>query len=124
MREIKFRGMSEESGKWLYGCLSEIGRYTTIMSKGVGEIVDVKTVGQYTGLKDSKEREIYEGDILSFWREKGYVVYRDEKAQYVVNFRQGKYEKSLALICALKDPVVIGNTYENPELLEREQSNA
>lgn len=106
MRKIIFRGFSKTENRWLYGDPAQC-MYPFLES-----------VGLNTGLKDSKGVEIYEGDILSFWREKGYVAYRDEKAMYVVNFRQGKYEKSLALICALKEPVVIGNVYENPELLE------
>lgn len=129
MREIKFRGMSKDSGKWLYGCLSMIGRYTTVMDKGVGEIVDAKTVGQYTGLEDSKGVEIYEGDILDFEllrgkKSRGCVEYSNEGARYVVPFQREKYERPLSWVCALGKPVIIGNIYENHELLEQEAPNA
>ena len=121
MREIKFRGLSE-SGKWLYGCLSEIGRYTTIMSKGIGEIVDAKTIGQYTGVKDSKGREIYEGDIIKYREYCFEIIYtlycafcaRPLDAKWI--FRP-ELNQTTASACE-----VIGNTYENPELLEREEN--
>ena len=129
MRKIKSRGMSEDSGKWLYGCLSIIGRYATIMDEGVGEIVDAKTVGQYTGLKDRDGREIYEDDILDFEllrgkRSRGCVEYSNKGARYVVRYQRGKYEKSLWHVCTFGNPVVIGNTYENPDLLEQEVPDA
>ncbi|WP_321823477.1 YopX family protein [Pyramidobacter piscolens] len=115
MRKIKFRGMSK-SGKWLYGHFY------------VDEI-DEKTINQYTGLKDRDGREIYEGDILDFERmpgknAHGYVAYCDDKARYVVRFQREKYERALSWVCAVGNPVIIGNTYENPELLEAEVNNA
>lgn len=130
MREIKFRGMSKDSGKWLYGCLSMIGRYTTVMDKGVGEIVDAKTVGQYTGLKDRRGQKIYEGDILEFKPLRllnelppGRVEYCDEEARYVVWFRGEKNVKSLSWVTTLYKAFIAGNVYENPELLEQEAPN-
>lgn len=113
MRKIKFRGMSLDSGKWLYG------RFY------VDEIVDEKTISQYTGLKDRDGREIYEDDILDFEllrgkKSRGCVEYSNKGARYVVPFQRGKYEKSLWHVCTFGNPVVIGNIYENPELLEQE----
>lgn len=110
MREIKFRGMSLDSGKWLYGRL-----------KDMNEIVDAKTISQYTGLKDREGREIYEGDILEFERmpgknAHGYVAYCDEKARYVVRFQREKYERTLSLVCALYKAFIIGNVHDNPEM--------
>ena len=88
-----------------------------------------ESVGQYTGLKDREGREIYEGDILDFERmpgknAHGYVAYCDDKARYVVRFQREKYERPLSFVCALGKPVIIGNTYKNPELLEAEVNNA
>lgn len=117
MRKIIFRGFSRVENKWLYGdpsqCLYPL----------------IESVGLKTGLKDSEGREIFEGDILAFEilrgkNSRGCVEYSDEKAQYVVPFQQRKYERSLSWICSLGKPVVIGNVYENPDLLEQEQPNA
>lgn len=117
MRKIIFRGFSKAENQWLYGdpvqCMYPF----------------LESVGLNTGLKDSKGVEIYEGDIVDFEllrgkKSRGYVTYSDEKARYVVTFQRGKYERALSWVCAVGKPVVIGNTYENPDLLEQEQPNA
>lgn len=73
-RIIRFRGMSiEENYPGFYfgslGIIRDFGRaYCTIYDEYVPnriyKKVDSKTVGQFIGIKDIKEREIYEGDIL------------------------------------------------------------
>ena len=68
VREMKFRGKCVETGKWIYGMLSETvcgGNYhryiKPIEEKAVR--VDCKTIGQYTGMKTKGLFcEVYEGD--------------------------------------------------------------
>ena len=68
MREIKFRGKRKDNGEWIYGDLIQtkegiyiLPQNSSIYSMGFIEVIP-ETVGQYINIKDSKKREIYEGD--------------------------------------------------------------
>ena len=82
------------------------------------------TIMQSTGLKDKNGKEIFEGDILAFKTDDEVInvkIFWDEKHALFM-FRSEKYneEEPLAeLVEANTYPFeIIGNVYENPELLE------
>lgn len=75
---------------------------------------------QYTGIKDYEGKEIYEGDILKC------KLHNDEYENYLIAWNK-EYAEFEALnrdksnfICASiwNQFKIIGNIYENPELLE------
>ena len=146
MREILFRGKTK-NGEWFEGSLmkytvetptkreehykiqetfygftdeSNMPFFCDYMS-GFDEEVIPETVGQYTGLKDKNGNKIFEGDIIltgDFWSELTYVVEWDNDGSGFNPFRRCfEVSRGCTFICA-DDYEVIGNIYDNPELLE------
>ena len=125
MREIKFRGRVPDKG-WLYGDLRHIGNNLIyIVDKfGHGSNVNPNTVEQFTGLKDSEGREIYEGDIVEAkLKDKSFVkrFHMDETVTGEISFDGawglGEWD-ALWRLPRYYDLTVIGNIHDNPELLE------
>lgn len=78
---------------------------------------------QYTGIKDCKGREIYEGDIVSSWSKgvqgKGVIKQRVDGLWIIYPaFSKGKIWGLCPNQEGISTVEVIGNIYENPELLE------
>lgn len=126
MREIKFRGRVKNTNvpQWVYGIVIP-PQYSswedwTLFDGERRWIVDSETVGQYTGLMDSEENEIYEGDIISFpYRrrtETGVVYYVN--GGYSVKNKVCLHDDDLHSVMFYKEIHVIGNIHDNPELLK------
>lgn len=130
MREIKFRGFTTNlvNNMWVEGdlihyytdeiyILPQNGRYWDISHDG--DTVVKESIGQYTGLKDKYGKEIYEGDILEF--SKGgimYVEWNDDFKMFVLVDPTGKKASLNICIYATEHIKVIGNIFENKELLK------
>lgn len=145
MRDIKFRGKIKDKEDWVYGTLLIIPAPPTCIGEKkpdayfiqfpnprympdwnmpynmVQAEVEPKTVGQYTGLHDKNGKEIYEGDIIKgLFNDQeepemiGIVTYSDCQASYIV-IATNNDEWDLGF---LDDIEVIGNIYENKDLLK------
>ena len=141
MRTIKFRGKKEETGEWVYGFFAFL--YVSDMtdsgqiSQGIQSIPSIlnddygrskncwntvvqKTVGQFTGFLDFYRKEIYEGDIIQRYYNIGDgKIYKSEG---VVVFEDGafgvKQGDTILHLHSVKGWSIIGNIFDNPELLE------
>lgn len=128
MREIKFRGKRKDNEEWVYGYLFKIWDECYILwgtTNGVPNMVEVipKTIGQYTGLKDKNGKEIYEGDIIQYEDiKKGVVEYSEKYAQFILKETGIIVDECEALgEFNIKVFEVLGNIYNNPELLEEKR---
>lgn len=147
MRDIVFRGKSKEDGEWVYGSLmsrfdceaicfceffiADIYSFsrTTDENMPIQYVdfieVDENTIGQYTGLKDENDKPIFEGDI----------IYDINDCIYQIGYDDGGF----AMADTFKKPCwyglndrewglcntgckIIGNIYDNPELLKGENN--
>lgn len=128
-RDIKFRGFDSvnkvmlpvESINFREGYIS--------LNEGDNPVTDTLEMIElirYTGVKDRNGKEIYEGDIVSFYNDEEYklkstnaLVIYDSGAFMLEHKKLGKEylgEMDIENMCIK----IVGNIYDNPELLEGE----
>lgn len=129
MKEILFRGKQFDSDEWIEGQLLyfksnvSMDELTIIVKScewdnlqewlnlGKRARVEPKTVGQYTGLTDIDGKKIFEGDIIELLSNTYRVYWDKSEACYQLANSDYSFYK-----CASRSKV-IGNIYDNPELL-------
>ena len=138
MREILFRGKSIH-GEWICGYLNQhrgnirydcdcepiadggyyINDWQAKIDTGMyGQDykVDPDTVGQFTGLTDRNGVKIFEGDIVNYNGETGYIGFDEENAEFLIFF--SKWTAGFDSIYCDRNAEVIGNIHDTQELLE------
>lgn len=142
-REVEYRGF--DSREWRYGDLEynrkdDVARIHTYKDDGSYNkqyLVDPYTVGEFTGMRDKRGKKIFEGDIvrkrdLTFGLKfDGVVVYNSEIGCFRIHsenngvtMRMGfeasdVYNDGKCTVPVKYDYEVIGNIYDNPELLNK-----
>lgn len=146
-REILFRGKRVSNGNWIEGyfvllAINEGLKHAISTGTDEGRFILFEvipdTIGQFTGLCDKNGKKIFEGDILleeekeysleeygekvvgthnivAYWNEKacGFWVRRTDKPKGKIYVPEEPLCESFA-----EELKVVGNIYDNPELLE------
>ena len=127
MREILFRG--KFGNEWKYGFLSIEPKGLVIKEPYKNESsnvwhIDADTVGQYTGLTDKNGTKIFEGDIVKYGDTVHNVVFEQRNGTAYFGLVYSTLETlSFGYYQDLKQIEVIGNIYDNPELLGDEEND-
>ena len=126
MREIKFKVWIKKNQKMIlpdgyeyelvYGTsYKQPLHLVKIYEYSPAEIIDSKIM-QYTGLKDSNDKEIYEGDIMKVniggYEEIGIIEYVEEKAGFFWKHPKDDTYYELDILSQFTPFEVIGNKYE------------
>lgn len=142
-REIKFRGKMIPENEWIFGTIlripappvcfgkSETDKYYiqfpdprympdwNMPYKMVQGEVNTDTIGQYAGLHDKNGKEIYEGDIVKYRDSRGQHIEKVifDKGCFYAGMHWGSSTRVAPKLINTRITEVIGNIYDNPELL-------
>ena len=125
MRTIKFRGKKPTNGVWVYGSLvysNEI-QAAIYFQTGRGLVksmewvyVNPETVGQFTGLYDKNEKEIYEGDILKVQGLGEKIEVRFVRGVFAFLWNGDLDDEAPINAPTQEWAEVVGNIHDNPKL--------
>lgn len=121
-RIIKFRVWDKDYFNFLGrdgGCFAS-PHYIYSLGDIINGKFDSLVIQQFTGLLDKNGKEIYEGDILHYFDDsddsRGKVVFEDY--QWIIKWQWGGYTKSFGVWENSDEITVIGNIFENSDLIK------
>lgn len=126
-REILFRGKRKSDGEWIFGNLlrTDDDGICIIQNHVPHHFlknyeVDQETICQYTGLTGENGKKIFEGDIVKYDFGEEQIGVQLAVVQYDAQYH-GFLTKPVNdwMYAQLKDCEVIGNIFDNPELLDK-----
>ena len=136
MREILFKAKRKDNGKWVEGYYLNVAKINHFICTGKIKLdgavkgiiapemyaINATTLCQYTGLTDKNGQKIWENDICEMVYDGTihiYVVVWD-KTELDFKGTNGKenYGCNFEYLGCCEEIVVIGNIFDNPELLE------
>jgi len=137
MRDIMFHGKRKDNGEWVEGFYCKTYTFKAphthdgIMYKVeqgsqypyfeyMSAIIDPSTIGQYIGFPDKNGKLIFEGHIVQFRTKNStfkplYVRWNNETAQFVASTKDGTRYYPMDSSWEYE---ILGNIYDNAELLE------
>lgn len=124
-REIKFRGKATHGalkGQWVYGSFVNYPGNPAIINIRGSYNIDPITLGQSINLKDHKQNDIFEGDIVKSYNDNdcfGDIFFDAECSLFNVrNFHNTLYDYPTLAFSENLKVQIIGNMHDNPKLLE------
>lgn len=129
-REILFKAKRIDNGEWVEGQYVYITNPLTEDGKPIkhlicngtsifNDLIDPDTLCQYTGLTDKNGKKIWENDIVHCGT-KLRVSWHHFKASWVLSKKGWLYNHFFGEAVEPEDVEVVGNVFDNPELLEVE----
>ena len=129
-KEILFKAKRKDNGEWVEGYFLNVAKINAFICTGKIKLdgalkgivapemhaVDQSTICQCTGLKDKNGKLIWENDILN--RCNIVVKWKEELASYCLTKKGWMYQHFFGEAVDACDCEVVGNIFDNPELLE------